>query len=263
MARSPAGAERIEGWLSWAGEAYQIVKPIVEFLANPLDVVTGDPEALRAKAEAWRTAATEVGRLGELEAQARTAVLRAWEGPAAEAFNAELAGVAECLRQVVEHFNGTAELLDSAADGAEQAEDLVVQIVKELIAWLIITIIVALASSWITLGASVAVGAAAGAAEAAVAAGRAAVVAARLARLLRAAQAFLKRMSDFAKAYKLTNIRSVGARNWAAQRYATKEGYQLLATNWVIKKTIVEPTAGVPIRKATGADDTVNWPAVL
>ena len=70
-------------------------------------------------------------------------------------------------------------------------------------------------------------------------------------------------MSEFAKAYKLFKIRSVGMRDWTTARYATKAGYQLMATNWVIKKTIVEPTVGVPLRTATGADRTVNWPSAF
>ena len=40
MTRAPSGAERIETWLAPAGEAYSIVKPIVEFLSHPLDEVT-------------------------------------------------------------------------------------------------------------------------------------------------------------------------------------------------------------------------------
>lgn len=263
--RSEAGAIRIEGWLAPAGAALAIVRPIVEFLSNPLDQVTGDPEGLRAKAEAWRQAATEVEGLITVEGDARAKLLAAWEGDAAKAFDTEIGELAQSLAQVVEHFNGTAEMLEQTAVGAEQAEELVVQIVKELIAWLICTIIVALASSWITFGASIAAGTAAGWAESAVAAGRCATVAQKLAKLLRAAQAFLKRMSDFAKAYKLTKIKSVGISNWTKARFATSAGGQLLVTNWVIKKTIVEPTVGAHVvRPAIGAgDESIDWPALL
>ncbi|MGC9668254.1 WXG100 family type VII secretion target [Planosporangium sp. 12N6] len=263
MTRAPSGAERIEQWLGPAGEAYHIIKPIVEFLAHPLDEVTGDPEQLRTKAEAWRTAATKLGDMATSEELARAKVLAAWEGPAASAFAAEMTEITASLREAADHFRGTAELLDVAAEGAQEAQDLVEQIVRELIAWLIITIIVALASSWITAGASVVAGAGAGAAEAAVAAGRAARVAAQLAKLLRQAQAFLKRMSEFAKTYKLTKIHKVGVNKWATARYASADGYKLIATNTVIKKTMVEPTLGGPIRHVTGADKGIEWPQVL
>jgi hypothetical protein len=124
---------------------------------------------------------------------------------------------------------------------------------------------VALASSWFTFGASIAAGTAAGWAESAAAAGRCATVATKLAKLLRTAEAFLKRMSEFAKAYKLTKIRQVGVSNWTKARFATGTGGQLLATNWVIKKTIVEPTVGEHVvRPALGAgDQTIDWPALL
>jgi WXG100 family type VII secretion target len=263
MGRPAPAAQRIEEWLAPAGPAYAVIRPIVEVLANPLDAVTGDPDALRAKAQAWRTAAERVVKLAEHEANARRAVLQAWEGEAAEAFGAELAELNQSIIQVAQHFRETADLLDTAAEAAEQAERVAVQVVKELIVWAIITIIVALASAHITAGASAVAGTAAVIAEKGFAAVRLTAVGVRLARLLRAAQAFLKRMSEFAKAYKLTQIHRVGVSKWATQRYATQQGYQLLATNWVIKKTIVEPTAGVPIRKGVGADGTINWPSLL
>jgi len=263
--RSESGAIRIDGWLAPAGAALSIVRPIVEFLAHPLDLVTGDPDALREKAAAWRKAAGEVQSLITVEADARARLMAAWEGAAATAFNSELSDLSTSLQQIIDHFDGTAQMLDQTATGAEEAEDLVVQIIKELIAWLICTIIVALASSWITFGASVAAGTAAGWAESAAAAGRCATVATKLAKLLRTAEAFLKRMSEFAKAYKLTKIRQVGVSNWTKARFATGTGGQLLATNWVIKKTFVEPTVGEHVvRPALGAgDQTIDWPALL
>jgi WXG100 family type VII secretion target len=263
--RSDSGAARIEGWLAPAGAALQIIHPIVEFLSHPLDIVTGDPEALREKATAWRKAAGEIQSLITVEADARAKLMAAWEGEAATAFNSELADLSTSLQQIIEHFDGTAQLLDQTATGAQQAEDLVVDIIKELIAWLICTIIVALASSFITFGASVAAGTAAGWAESAAAAGRCATVATKLAKLLRAAESFLKKMSEFAKAYKLTKIRSVGVSNWTKARFATGSGGQLLVTNWVIKKTIVEPTVGDHVvRPAVGAGDkSIDWPALL
>jgi len=263
VSRAPSGAQRIEEWLGPAGEAYAIIKPIVGFLANPLDEVTGDPDQLREKAQAWRQAADRLEGFAADEQAARTDLLSYWEGDAATAFNTEMAQVNQSLTEIAEHFDVTAELLDGSAEGAAQAQHLVEQIVRELIAWLIVTIIVALASAWITAGASVAAGAAAGGIEAAVAGTRAAAVGMRLANLLRRVADFLMKMSKFAKTYKLTSIHKVGVGNWATARYATSSGYQLLATNWVIKKTIVEPTLGPTIDNVTGADETWKLPQIL
>ncbi|SDZ36565.1 Proteins of 100 residues with WXG [Micromonospora pattaloongensis] len=263
MTRAPSGAERIEMWLGPAGAAYSVIKPIVEFLANPLDEVTGDPDQLRAKAVAWRDAAGRLEEFARSELDARTDLLSYWEGAAATSFNAEMAELNRSLTEIGEHFVATAELLEGSAEGAQQAQELVEQIVRELIAWLIVTIIVALASAWITAGASVAVGAAAGAVEAGLAGTRAAAVALRLANLLRKVAEFLGKMSTFAKAYKLTSIRSVGVQNWATARYASASGYQLIATNWVIKQAIVKPTLGPTIDKVTGADKSWELPQLL
>lgn len=263
MTRAPSGAERIETWLAPAGAAYSVIKPIVAFLADPLDQVTGDPEQLRAKAQAWRDAARQLEQFAQSELDARTDLLSHWEGEAASAFNDEMVELNRSLIEIGEHFVATAELLEGSADGAQQAQELVEQIVRELIAWLIVTIIVALASAYITAGASVAAGAAAGAVEAGIAGTRAAQVALRLAELLRKVAQFLDKMSKFAKTYKLTAIRSVGVRNWATARYASASGYQLLATNWVIKQTIVKPTVGPTIDKVTGADKSWELPQVF
>jgi WXG100 family type VII secretion target len=263
--RAPAATVRIDGWLSPAGAARHIIEPIAHFLTHPLDIVTGDPDGLRDKATAWRQAAGQVQQLINTEADARASLMGAWEGQAAEAFNSELSDLSNSLQQIIEHFNETAQMLEQTAEGARQAEDLVSEIIKELIAWLICTIIVALASSWFTFGASIAAGTAAGWAEAATAAGRCAAVASKLAKLLRAAEAFLKKMSEFAKAYKLTKIRQIGVGNWTKARFATGAGYQYLGTNWVIKKTIVEPTVGQHVvRPAIGAGDkSIDWPSLL
>lgn len=263
MSRGPSGDERIEAWLGPAGAAYGIIRPIVGFLANPLDEVTGDPDRLRETAQAWRGAADRMESLARDELDARRKVLGAWEGDAATAFDQEMAELNACLGDIAGHFVCTAELLENSAEGAQQAQDLVEQIVRELIAWLIVTIIVALASAWITAGASVAVGAAAGATEAAFAGTRAAAVALRFAELLRKLATFLKKMSDFAKAYKITTLRTMPVKEWAAARYASTAGYQLLGTNWAIKKGIVEPVAGGPIDRLTGADNTWNLPQVF
>jgi uncharacterized protein YukE len=263
VTRAPSGAERIEGWLGPAGAAYGIIKPIVDFLSHPLDEVTGDPDQLREKAVAWRTAADQMQSHAEAELAARTDLLSYWEGAAADTFNQEMTQLNQSLSEIAGHFDVTAQLLDGSAEGAQQAQDLVEQIVRELIAWLIVTIIVALASSWITLGASVAAGAAAGGVEAATAGTRAAAVGIKLANLLRKVSEFLLKMSKFAKAYKLTNIGKVGVQNWASARYASAAGYQLLATNWVIKKAIVQPTLGPVIDKTTGADKAWQLPQVF
>jgi uncharacterized protein YukE len=263
MTRAPSGDARIEGWLGPAGAAYGIIRPIVSFLANPLDEVTGDPEQLREKAQAWRTAADQMQQHADAELAARTDLLSYWEGDAAEAFNSEMTAINTSFGEIAEHFDVTAQLLDGSAEGAQQAQDLVEQIVRELIAWLIVTIIVALASAWITAGASVAAGAAAGGVEAGLAGTRAAAVGVKLANLLRKVSEFLMKMSKFAKAYKLTSVGKVGVQNWASARYASAAGYQLLATNWVIKKAIVQPTLGPTIDKVTGADETWKLPQVF
>ncbi|SCL39845.1 Proteins of 100 residues with WXG [Micromonospora pallida] len=263
MTRPPSGAERIETWLGPAGAAYGVIRPIVDFLANPLDEVTGDPDQLREKAKAWQSAAERMEDFAQAELAARRGLLSYWEGDAATAFNTEMNEVNRSLGEIGADFEFTVKLLEASAEGAQQAQELVEQIVRELIAWLIITVVVALASAWITLGASVAAASAAGAIEAGLAGTRAAAVALRLANLLRQVATVLRNISNFARAYKLTTITKVGVRNWMTARYASSLGYQLLATNWVIKQTIAKPVLGPGVDKVTEADRPWKLPPVL
>lgn len=263
MSRAASGAERIESWLGPAGAAYAVIKPMVDFMANPLDEVTGDPDQLRAKAVAWRDAADKLDEFARSEQVARADLLSYWEGDAATAFNTAMTEANRSLTEISDHFEVTAQLLEGSADGAQQAQDLVEQIIKELIAWLIITIIVALASAYITAGASLAAGTAAGWAQSAAAVARIGGVARRLAMLLRKVSEFLAKMSKFAKDYGMLKIHKVGPQNWMTARFATSNGYQLIATNWVIKKTIVQPTLGPTVDKVTGADEAWDLPQLL
>lgn len=250
MSRAPSAAERIEEWLGPAGAAYGIIRPMVDFLANPLDSVTGDPDQLRSKAEAWRSAASDLEGYAETEASARQTVMSHWEGEAAAAFNNELAQVNQSITEMISHFEGTAELLENAAQGVQEAQEMVEDIVRELIVWLIVTILTALAASWFTLGASMAAASAAGALEAAAAGTRAAAVVARLVSILTRISQILLRISQFARTYSLFQIRNVGVGQWLAANFASRGGAELIATKWVLKQPI---SAGV-----NAAEDAVT-----
>jgi hypothetical protein len=109
----------------------------------------------------------------------------------------------------------------------------------------------------------VAAGGAAVGVEAALAGTRAAAVAARLATLLRRVSEFLMKMSRFAKQYGLLRVHKVGVQNWAGARFATASGYQLIATNWVIKQTIAKPALGPTVDRVSGADNAWDLPQIL
>lgn len=253
--RAPAADVRIEGWLGPAGAAYGIIKPIVQKVTHPLDAVTGDPDGLREKAEAWRKAATQVRKIVLAEEIARRSQLASWRGGAATAFGTQQDELNEGLRELADNWDKLAEGLATAADGAEEAQNLVEELIKELIIWLIIFIIVALASSWITAGASVVAGTAAGVARTAVTAGRCVSVATRLAAVLRRAQAFLRLMSMTNKATKITKLKQIGGvRNLLRAKFLTPAGRASAATDFVIKQTIVSPIAKPPLKDLFGLE---------
>jgi uncharacterized protein YukE len=253
--RAPAADIRIEGWLGPAGAAYGIIKPIVQVVTHPLDAVTGDPEGLREKAKAWRDAATQTRTIVAAEESARRGQLGTWRGGAAIAYGKQQDELNDGLRELADTWDKMAEGLETAATGAEEAQNLVEELIKELIIWLIVFIIVALASSWITAGASVAAGAAAGVARTAVTAGRCVSVATRLAAVLRRAQAFLRLMSMTNKATKITKIKQIGGvRNLLRAKFLTPAGRASAATDLAIKETIVAPIVKPPLKNALGLE---------
>jgi uncharacterized protein YukE len=82
-----------------------------------LPEVVGDPAGMRALAAALRGDANAIGRLaGELDGEARGMV---FEGPAADAFRADVSGWTGNLRGVAADLLGTASLLETSATQVE------------------------------------------------------------------------------------------------------------------------------------------------
>ena len=120
VTRGPSGAERIEMWLGPAEAAYSVIKPIVEFLAHPLDQVTGDPDGLREKAQAWRERRPRSSSFADDELKARTDLLSYWGARRHSRSTTEMTELNQSLREISSHFAGTAELLEGSAEGASR-----------------------------------------------------------------------------------------------------------------------------------------------
>ena len=191
--------QKIDNWLSFGSSAVDaILRPLVQWMAEPLDSVTGDAEEVRAAGTKWQDAAKSLRDVVDQEKQAVARVQGSWEGEAADAFAASMKDLCAAMEALASSMEETKEFLDDAAMEVQMAEELVETIIRELIEWAIITLLSALALSVISFGASAAAGAATVAAEAAVAGSRIARVLATVARVL-------KKVSELLKMAKLTS----------------------------------------------------------
>ncbi len=195
--------DKINAWMSpLDGLMDTIMRPVVSPLADMLDSVTGDSEAVKTTAQRWRDLAATVRRLEQHHRDVIAPLASSWTGEASDAFQGTMA---ELLAQVEELAKGcaeTAEFLDDAAMEVKTAEDMVAAIIQELIEWALLTLAVSLALSFVTWGAAALAGSAAAAAEAAVAGSRIAAILAKVAQLLTKLAEFLKAvkaMSTFSR----------------------------------------------------------------
>ncbi|MFF2628228.1 WXG100 family type VII secretion target [Kitasatospora griseola] len=192
---------KINDWMTPLGSVIdEIMRPLVEPLAEPLEFVTGDPEGLEAAAQLWQKQAEQLREVIADQRRDRAALAGEWQGAASEAFQRELAEYEQALEDEAEDMAGTAELLTEAAAEARMAQDLVETIIRELIEWAIITLAASLAFSVITAGISLA-------AEAAAAAAEGAIASARIANLVRKLAGALKKIADAMKALKAVSKR--------------------------------------------------------
>ncbi|WP_406069500.1 WXG100 family type VII secretion target [Micromonospora sp. NBC_01638] len=138
------------------------VDSVCRTLAWPLiqvvDMVDGEPAALRAKAAEWDALAAQVRDLAQGHRGVREAAQPGWRSPAGEAYGQRLADVEQQMLDVAEQFAATAEYLRSVADGLQTVHDVLVDLCVEFVNFLLVTLVTALLMAPFTAGASWAAG---------------------------------------------------------------------------------------------------------
>jgi len=144
---APAETELVDAGLSF-------LLGLIEPLQRCLEQVTGDADALQAKAAEWGALA---GRLRAtvpgVEDLARAA-RRSWSGQAADAFGATMAEFTETVAGAAAACDGVTLLLRMSADLMAGARSLVVDLIRQVVEYMIATEAAAAASAALTMGAS-------------------------------------------------------------------------------------------------------------
>ncbi|WBB68869.1 WXG100 family type VII secretion target [Micromonospora sp. WMMD812] len=138
------------------------VDSVCRTLAWPLiqlvDMVDGEPAALRAKAAEWDALAGQIRDLAQGHRGTREAAQVGWRSPAGEAYGRRMAEVEQQLLDLAEQFAATAEYLRGVADGLQTVHDVLVDLCVEFVNFLLVTLVTALLMAPFTAGASWAAG---------------------------------------------------------------------------------------------------------
>ncbi|MGK5440850.1 WXG100 family type VII secretion target [Micromonospora sp. URMC 105] len=139
-----------------------VVDSVCRTLAWPLiqlvDMVDGEPEALRARAGEWDALAAQVRELALSHRGVREAEQAGWRSSAGEAYGRRLVEVEQQLLDVAGQFTATAEYLRGVADALQTVHDVLVDLCVEFVNFLLVTLVTALLMAPFTAGASWAAG---------------------------------------------------------------------------------------------------------
>lgn len=129
----------------------------LSFLKEPLDDLAGDPKAITGIAATWgETVQSEVKRIGQDLQQQSTGKTGHWKGDAADGYRTFAAD----LSKKVNALGPAAQAVSEGVQGSGQLVATVRGIIRDLIADVVAEIVIAaaaaLASSWFTLGGSIA-----------------------------------------------------------------------------------------------------------
>ncbi|MFG2861878.1 WXG100 family type VII secretion target [Streptomyces sioyaensis] len=195
---------KVNDWMSGMSDIVdEIMRPLVEPLADQLECVTGDPETLKEAAKLWRDKAADLRDVVADQRRDRADLAHEWTGEAAEAFQNNLAELETAMEAEAHDMDETANVLDQAADQAQMAQEMVEAVIRELIEWALITLAAAVALTVVTAGLSWAAETAAAATEASIATSRIASLVNRLAKELKALANILKMLKQAKKLSKV------------------------------------------------------------
>ncbi|WP_414937258.1 WXG100 family type VII secretion target [Amycolatopsis sp. cmx-11-51] len=147
MVLNPLG-ELVKAGVGWLMEN-------LDFIREPLELLTGDPDLVQQAAQTWNNIA------GELEAVAgdydgSLSATSGWDGDAAIAYRRVALQYTQSLRDVAAEAKESAQWITTGGMVVATARALIFDIIAGFISDVITRALLALASSWFTLGGSVA-----------------------------------------------------------------------------------------------------------
>ena len=150
IAGDPLGAISSAG-LGW-------VLGAVSFLKEPFEILKGDSGAVSGSAQSWGSASSNLLSVARTYRAATTAQTRSWTGNAGDGYRTtggNQAGGLEALSQASRAVSGA---IQQAGQAVAQARQTVMDLIGEAVQKIIQICIEALSKSWLSFGASIAMG---------------------------------------------------------------------------------------------------------
>ncbi|NGY59514.1 hypothetical protein G7043_11315 [Lentzea sp. NEAU-D13] len=185
------------GWL--VGQGLNFLISVVQPLEDAIHFVSGDGPALQQAGENFGAIAAGIAELRTTFADDLQSTVQSWDGSASEAAGTKLGEFAHGIDGVAAQAGELAELLMMSSMVMQVIEDVIKAILTELITWLIMIWIPALAAAVPSCGASTAAAGAATGVRVASTASRVSRIVAKLRQLLTKIMDFLRNLATKAK----------------------------------------------------------------
>ncbi len=127
----------------------------VSFLREPLDMLLGNPDAINSQINTLKTAAAQV-RTESAQHQSNMRQVQNWQGSAAANYKQQMDQLTGELAALGHTLDGSATVVGVSGTLVMTIRSLVYGLISQFISELIEHALIALASSWFTLGGSVA-----------------------------------------------------------------------------------------------------------
>jgi predicted chitinase/uncharacterized protein YukE len=144
------------GAISSAGVGW--VLNAVSFLREPFDILMGNPSAISGSANSWSSAANSLANTAKQYQQCSVQQTTSWQGNAGNGYRAASANQANGLQALAQASQAVSSAMTKAGQAVAQARQVVMDLISKAVQQIIQICIEALSSSWLSFGASIAMG---------------------------------------------------------------------------------------------------------
>jgi uncharacterized protein YukE len=130
----------------------------VSFLREPFDILKGSPSSITGSASSWTSAANSLASVAAQYRQASTTQTSSWTGVAGNAYRATSANQASGLEALAKASQTVSNAITQAGQAVAQARKTIMDLISEAVSKIIQICIEALSKSWLSFGASIAMG---------------------------------------------------------------------------------------------------------
>lgn len=144
----------LDTWYSnchWAIQ--EVLRTPYEKASEWLRWVTGDPNKVAGEGPTYQAIGQEVARLGSQVRESATGI-SGWEGSAHDNFLVTMGKLEETASKIAPAIQQTTEILHAAAETSVEAANMILDIIRSVIEFLVSSLAIAAATSVLTLGAS-------------------------------------------------------------------------------------------------------------